>query len=93
MDRWTRHERLYRHLLSLGLVVIPMFADGDETRIDHLLVSVDLELAPAQPALEGVAEEAAQTGIDAPMEGAKIRPAIRPEQSTGLNVVDFPPKL
>jgi catechol 2,3-dioxygenase-like lactoylglutathione lyase family enzyme len=42
MDPWTRNERLYRHLLGLGLVAVPIFSDGDRTRIDHILVSVGL---------------------------------------------------
>lgn len=49
MDRWSRHERLYRHLLSMGLVVDPVFADDARTQIDHLVVSVDL-ITRSEPA-------------------------------------------
>ncbi len=44
MDTWTRNERLYRHLLGLGLVAVPIFSDGDRTRIDHILVSVAIPM-------------------------------------------------
>ena len=45
MDRWTRNERLYRHLLGMGLVAIPIFVGEDRTRIDHLLVTTELPFA------------------------------------------------
>jgi hypothetical protein len=74
MDRWTRNERLYRHLLSLGLVVVPMFADDDRARIDHLWVSIDL---PEQvTVLRGVPQETAVTGVVPPLQGTQMRGAI-----------------
>ena len=35
-------ERLYRHLLGMGLYVSPIFADAERGRIAHLHVSIDL---------------------------------------------------
>jgi hypothetical protein len=88
MDRWARNERLYRHLLSLGLVVDPVFADEARTRIDHLRVSVDL--APSQD----VAEASAVGGVVLPVQGAQIGEAIAPAEGVRDRVViDFPTKV
>ena len=45
MDCWARNERLYRHLLSMGLVVQPVFIGGSKTKIDHLRVSAGTQLS------------------------------------------------
>lgn len=85
MNRWARNERLYRHLLGLGLVVDPVFADEARTQIDHLRVSVDL------PTTDRIAEPPTGGGIGAPMEWAKIDERITTAEGGGANVVDFPP--
>lgn len=40
MDRWTRAERLYAHLLSLGLWVEPVYAKEEQGGIEYLRVGV-----------------------------------------------------
>ena len=45
MDCWARNERLYRHLLSMGLVVQPVFVGRSKTKIDHLRVSAGTQLS------------------------------------------------
>ena len=84
MTRWARNERLYRHLLSLGLVVDPVFADEARTQIDHLRVSADLP---------GLADAPAVAGVVMPMPGAEVGQGIRTAAGDGANVVDFPPVL
>ena len=72
MDRWSRNERLYRYLLGMGLVVDPVFSDAEQTRIDHMVVSVDLPMlmaprddepknnAPPKPVVRLVPREATE---------------------------------
>lgn len=88
MDRWSRHERLYRYLLSLGLVVHPIFADGERARIDHLRVSVDLP--KAADICSGLDAEG---DVVAPVQGAEIGEAVGTAERVGNNVVDFPPVI
>lgn len=88
MDRWTRNERLYRHLLGMGLVVNPVFANEERTQIDHLIVSTDLPLAGS-----GSSEAPAVAGVGFPVERTKVSETIGPAVSDGTNVVDFPPVL
>ena len=40
LDRWSRAQRLYDHLLSLGLWVEPVFAKEEEGGIEYMRVSV-----------------------------------------------------
>lgn len=87
MDRWTRNERLYRHLLGLGLVVDPVFADEARTQIDHLIVSADL------PVTEPVAQQAAQASVHSPMQRTQVGHVITSTERDRDNVVDFPPVL
>ena len=86
MDRWTRNERLYRHLLGLGLVVDPVFADEARTQIDHLRVSVDLPRA-------SVTDAPTVAGVVVPVTGAEIGESVSTAARDGANVIDFPPVL
>lgn len=89
IDRWSRNERLYRHLLGLGLVVFPAFADDDRTLVDHLIVSVDL---PTRHQAVAGGEETAATAVALPVEGAKVPDVIGPAIAGGDGVVvEFPP--
>lgn len=88
MTRWVRNERLYRHLLGLGLVVNPVFTDEARTQIDHLIVSVDLPLLAQE-----VAQMPAQGGVVTPIERTKVDDPVAPAEGAGDNVVDFPPVL
>lgn len=40
LDYWTRNDRLYKTLLSLGLYVEPVFTDDTRTEIKYMRVSV-----------------------------------------------------
>ena len=93
MDRWTRNERLYRHLLAMGLVAVPIFEDDDRTRIDHLWVSVDLPDAfegvligaESPQTRQGVAAIVEQAGAGA-AQGAAERSIVAPVE--GPQVVE-----
>ena len=39
VDKYTRHRCLFPYLKSLGLVVQPIYVDGDPDRIDQFVVS------------------------------------------------------
>jgi hypothetical protein len=91
MDKWSRNERLYRHLLGLGLVVDPVFEDDDRTQIDYLVVS---SVLPSSESGNGIAKQAAVTGVVSPMEGTKVGVVVATAQPQGDRVVvDFPPIL
>lgn len=87
MTRWARNERLYRHLLGMGLVVEPIFADEDKTQIDHLRVTTEL------PFVQDASQQTAEPGIGAPVQGAKVLKIVRSAESDGDDVVDLPPVL
>jgi len=42
MDRLSRNERLYEHLLSQGYFVNPIYSEGDYGGIEFLQVSTDI---------------------------------------------------
>jgi len=92
MERWTRAERLHRHLLGMGLFVFPIFADAERTRIDHPIVSVALPIAPqtTTPERGETAQDAPSGGISAPVQGAEVHGVVAPADYDGDNVVDFP---
>lgn len=46
MDRWTRNERLYRHLRDMGLFVVPIYSDGECPGIEYLQVAVSMPGVP-----------------------------------------------
>jgi hypothetical protein len=39
ISAFDRNDRLFDTLLKMGLVVIPIFADKEKSRIDHFIVS------------------------------------------------------
>ena len=82
MDKWSRNARLYENLLKMGLVCSPIFADGNQDRIDAIYVSTELPL-----------KTTAEAGVIMPVKGAKIADRITPSASAGDNVVHFPPVL
>jgi hypothetical protein len=92
MDRWSRNERLYRHLLGLGLIVIPIFASEDRAKIDHLLVSVELPIAGDVVPQDG-GEHAAVAGVVPPMECADVAGVVGAAEGASDNVVEFPSVL
>lgn len=79
MDRASRTRRLYDHLMGMGLVVSPIYVNGD---MDSLHVAVALPQCTAQQATE--------SGVVLPVQGANIRGRVKPAESRGNNVVDFP---
>jgi hypothetical protein len=46
MDRWTRNERLYRHLRDIGLFVVPVYSDGEYPGIEYLQVATSMPESP-----------------------------------------------
>ena len=88
MDPWTRNERLYRHLLGLGLIVFPITVEGDETKIDHLWVSTSLSASHSR------AEQSAERPVHAAMERPQVGDGVISAESPGDGVVvKLPPKL
>lgn len=79
MDKWSRNERLYKHLLDMGTVCTPVFADEGNTLIEALYVSAEGPLVPPH--------------IDTPVKRSQIGESVTPSRGTGDNVVDFPPIL
>jgi hypothetical protein len=85
MDPWSRNERLYRHLLGLGLCVFPITDADDETKIDHLVVSAGL------PIQRGT-QQPAETAVHAAIEGSQVGGEVAAPESLGNGmVVQFPP--
>ncbi len=82
MDRWSRNQRLYETLKGMGLFVIPIPEVSDPSRINHLLVSAD------KPA-----ENSAESGVVAMVQGAKISDPVGPPERARGNVINFPPVL
>jgi hypothetical protein len=44
LDIYSRNDRLYKYLLSVGLFVEPVFTDDSRANIDYLRVSAGLLL-------------------------------------------------
>jgi hypothetical protein len=84
MDEASRMERLYRHLLGMGLVVDPIFDGAGGARI-AFRVSVGL---PHQ-----ASEQAPEARVLLPMKGAQIGQLVSSSQEGRGNVVDFPTEL
>jgi hypothetical protein len=105
MDRWSRMERLYRHLLGMGLCVSPIFADAERGQIDHLHVSVDLpqqsgDTASAKRTTATTAQGSGETGnstacalVPPPMSGPQVGDVLGTAKGIGDNVVLLPTVL
>ena len=39
ISRFDRNDRIFKTLLGMGLVVVPMFTDKEHHSIDHFIVS------------------------------------------------------
>ena len=91
MDRWSRNERLYRHLLSLGLFVDPLFNDAEKTKIDCLLVSTAARETQID-IVEKVTEAPAMGSVVPPMKGPEIVDLVATAKARGDGVViELPP--
>lgn len=94
-----RAERLYQHLLGMGLCVWPIFADDNRERIDHLHVSVDLPqqsasntaAAPGDTEGEGGRERSAGSLVTLPVSRPEIAQDAEAAERLGDNVVLLPP--
>jgi hypothetical protein len=87
MDRWSRNERLYQNLLSMGLVVDPIYEDGDPAKINYLVVSVDL------PKTHQAAEDPATAGVGGAMKRPQVAEVVGAAKGSGDGVViDLPSK-
>jgi hypothetical protein len=76
MDKWSRNERLYNHLLSIGAMCTPVFADEGNTKIEAIYVSVEEPLVP--------------TYVGAPVKGPQVGKGVTSTRRNRDNVVDFP---
>lgn len=82
-----RNARLYQHLLSIGLVVSPVFKKGTSD-ILHMYVSTSSESEPR------VAEEFIPFGsIDSPVNSPEVTKNCFTTQDHGDNVINFPTEL
>lgn len=79
MDEESRMERLYRHLLAMGLVVDPIFEAGAKVA---LRVSIGLP--------QERAGEASETRVFPPVERTQIAEFVPAAEKGRGNVVDFP---
>jgi len=77
MDKWSRNERLYRHLVEMGLFCSPIFTDNTGDRIEAIQVSVDLPAVPT-------------TSVVAPVKRPQIGESITSASGDGSNVIHFP---
>lgn len=84
MDRWSRNERLYQHLLGMGLVVTPIRIDSDPAKIAYIFVAADL---PTAAETADAAQRAAETGIGAMIERTQIADVIGAAERRGSGVV------
>lgn len=83
-----RNARLYQYLLSMGLVVSPVFKKGTSD-ILHMYVSTSSESEPR------VAEEEFITfdSVNSPVNSSEVTKNCLTTQSYGDNVINFPTKL
>ncbi len=88
MDRHSRNERLYRTLLGMGLVVDPIRANDDPTKMEGMYVSAEL------PAVgQRVAEVPAKDGVRLVMERALVGQVARSPEGARDAVIQFPTKV
>lgn len=85
MDAASRNQRLRETLEGMGLYVLPIFSESDSLRIDYLHVSAQL------PSQDGIAQHATSRPIAAPVAGSNIAGNVGTVETSGDNVVDFPP--
>jgi hypothetical protein len=83
MDVGSRNARLCETLQSLGLFVVPIYAEDDPERIDYMHVSA------AIPAYER-AKDAACGSVAEVMPSAEVAEHVGPAKAAGVNVIDFP---
>lgn len=82
-----RNARLYQYLLSIGLVVSPVFEKGT-SNILYMHVQTDSGSKPR------VLEELSPfDSVNSPMESLKIAQDSSSASSLGDNVIDFPAKI
>jgi hypothetical protein len=77
MDRWTRNERLYRHLRDQGLFVVPVYSEGQYPGIEYLQVATSIPESgllpiPAQQRTKKANRLIAFPHVVQPMKGLKI---------------------
>jgi hypothetical protein len=81
-----RNARLYQHLLSMGLVVSPVFKKGSSD-IVHMYVSTSPESEPR------VTEEFIPfDSVNSPMNSPEVTKNCFTTQDHGDNVINFPTK-
>ena len=90
MDKYSRNERLYRFLLSMGLIVNPVRLTDDLSKIDHLYVTVALSANDA--AFIPGSERSSEAGVVGVVERSEVGEIVRPAKGDGNVVVDFPPR-
>ncbi len=85
MDVGSRNDRLCKTLQGMGLFVLPVFAEGDPSRIDHMLVSVELPARIKQPA-----EDTARAAVTSPVTSPEVPMHVQSSESQRVGVIDFP---
>jgi hypothetical protein len=92
MDRYSRNERLYQFLLSMGLVVSPICSDDDPTKIESLWVSTVLPAAAAE--VSDTTEDAAKASVRKVMERTQVGDVVGAAETIRDGVViEFPSPL
>lgn len=85
MSWWDRNERLYQHLLGMGLVCTPIMSVEDPEKIEALYVTTVLPATTEQRA-----QNSTHGAVGFPMKSPEIRDVVTAPEGDGINVVDFP---
>jgi len=79
-----RTERLYNTLVSFGLIVDPIYKDGEMKSL-HVHVSF--------PLIDQTTEASSMDRIRSPMQCSEVGQSVSSSQHFGDNVINFPTKL
>ena len=89
MDKYSRNERLYKHLLGMGLVVTPFPASDHPERIEYMYVSTVL---PDAAAIDKGSQKATVTGVREAVKRPQVEDIVGTTKRGGDGVViDLPP--
>lgn len=78
MDVGSRNARLCETLQGMGLFVLPVFAEDDPERLDHMLVSAGLPTLTKQ-----VAKNATSATVAVPVTSSQVAQHIQSAQPAG----------
>jgi hypothetical protein len=83
MDIWSRNKRLYGHLLGMGLIAFPIYAENDAEHI----ASINVSAALLPGGLQESAQHPAVAGVGLPIQGSQVGDVIEAAEPSGHGVV------